>query len=79
MEARGKRRVSITPIDPSQLLFNLRLSTGKAAEFCHISRRQLCYWTDKVIYGARVWVARGEHKGRWHHSQRKAEKDTHLK
>ena len=52
MEARGKRRVSITPIDPSQLLFNLRLSTGKAAEFCHISRRQLCYWTDKGIIEA---------------------------
>lgn len=28
---------------------NLQLTTGKAAEFCDISRRQLCYWTDKGI------------------------------
>jgi len=52
METQSKRRVTITPIDLTQLLFNLRLSTGKAAEFCHISRRQLCYWTEKGIIEA---------------------------
>jgi len=31
------------------LLQGLKLTTGKAAEFCDISRRQLCYWTDKGI------------------------------
>lgn len=40
---------SLSPIDPEELLQGLKLTTGKAAEFCDISRRQLCYWTDKGI------------------------------
>lgn len=40
---------SLAPIDPEELLQGLKLTTGKAAEFCDISRRQLCYWTDKGI------------------------------
>lgn len=46
---RGTSRTSLSPIDPDQLLQGLKLTTGKAAEFCDISRRQLCYWTDKGI------------------------------
>ena len=45
--ANGKN--SLSPIDPEELLQGLKLTTGKAAEFCDISRRQLCYWTDKGI------------------------------
>ena len=39
----------LTPVDPVKLLERLRLTTGKAAEFCGVSRRQLCYWTDTGI------------------------------
>jgi DNA-binding transcriptional MerR regulator len=40
---------TLAPIDAEELLYGLKLTTGKAAEFCDISRRQLCYWTDKGI------------------------------
>ncbi len=46
---RGNGKNSLLPIDPEELLLGLKLTTGKAAEFCDISRRQLCYWTDKGI------------------------------
>jgi len=39
----------LEPIEPSNLLKGLRLTTGKAAEFAGVSRRQLCYWTDTGI------------------------------
>jgi DNA-binding transcriptional MerR regulator len=37
------------PVEPSELLRGLRLTTGKAAQFAGVSRRQLCYWTDTGI------------------------------
>jgi DNA-binding transcriptional MerR regulator len=37
------------PVEPSELLKRLKLSTGKAAAFAGVSRRQLCYWTDTGI------------------------------
>lgn len=40
---------NLTPIDPEMLLRNLKLHSGKAAELCQITRRQLCYWTEKGI------------------------------
>jgi DNA-binding transcriptional MerR regulator len=51
MKLTGRSTVknSLSPIDPEELLTHLQLTTGKAAEFCDISRRQLCYWTDKGI------------------------------
>lgn len=49
LTGRGNGKNSLSPIDPEELLQNLKLTTGKAAEFCDISRRQLCYWTDKGI------------------------------
>ena len=42
-------KTSLSLINPEELLQGLKLTTGKAAEFCDISRRQLCYWTDKGI------------------------------
>jgi DNA-binding transcriptional MerR regulator len=42
----------LEPIEPAQLLRNLELTTGKAAEFAGVSRRQLCYWTDTGIVSA---------------------------
>ncbi|NIM04261.1 MAG: hypothetical protein GTN69_04365 [Armatimonadetes bacterium] len=42
----------IKPVDPFVLLKRLRLTTGKAAEFCGVSRRQLCYWTDIGLVSA---------------------------
>jgi DNA-binding transcriptional MerR regulator len=42
----------LEPIEPAQLLKNLELTTGKAAEFAGVSRRQLCYWTDTGIVSA---------------------------
>ena len=39
----------LEPIEPSALLQRLKLTTGKAAQFCGVSRRQLCYWTDTGI------------------------------
>lgn len=35
--------------EPSELLKGLKLTTGKAAQFAGVSRRQLCYWTDTGI------------------------------
>jgi len=43
---------SLHNIDPFALLERLRLTTGKAAEFCGVSRRQLCYWTDIGLVNA---------------------------
>jgi len=39
----------LEPIEPGTLLQQLQLTTGKAAQFCGVSRRQLCYWTDTGI------------------------------
>jgi DNA-binding transcriptional MerR regulator len=39
----------LEPIEPGGLLRQLKLTTGKAAQFCNVSRRQLCYWTDTGI------------------------------
>lgn len=49
LSGHGNGKTSLVPIDPEELLQGLKLTTGKAAEFCDISRRQLCYWTDKGI------------------------------
>ncbi len=49
LSSHGNGKNSLAPIDPEELLQGLKLTTGKAAEFCDISRRQLCYWTDKGI------------------------------
>ena len=45
----GEDKEPLQPVEPSDLLKGLRLTTGKAAEFCGVSRRQLCYWTDTGI------------------------------
>jgi len=37
------------PVRPDAVLGRLRLTAGKAAELCGVTRRQLCYWTDKGI------------------------------
>ncbi len=42
----------LQPIEPSDLLKHLKLTTGKAAQFTGVSRRQLCYWTDTGIVTA---------------------------
>jgi len=39
-------------IEASELLTGLKLTTGKAAQFAGVSRRQLCYWTDTGIVTA---------------------------
>ena len=39
----------LEPIEAAELLQGLRLTTGKAAQFSGVSRRQLCYWTDTGI------------------------------
>ncbi len=44
--------LALEPVEPAELLKNLSLTTGKAAEFAGVSRRQLCYWTDTGIIGA---------------------------
>lgn len=49
LSGRNTGKNSLAPIDSEELLLGLKLTTGKAAEFCDISRRQLCYWTDKGI------------------------------
>jgi DNA-binding transcriptional MerR regulator len=43
---------ALRSLDPFALLERLRLTTGKAAEFCGVSRRQLCYWTDIGLVNA---------------------------
>lgn len=42
----------LEPIEASELLKGLKLTTGKAAHFAGVSRRQLCYWTDTGIVSA---------------------------
>jgi DNA-binding transcriptional MerR regulator len=42
----------LEPIEASELLKGLKLTTGKAAQFAGVSRRQLCYWTDTGIVTA---------------------------
>jgi DNA-binding transcriptional MerR regulator len=49
LSGRNNRKNSLSPINPEELLQGLELTTGKAAELCDISRRQLCYWTDRGI------------------------------
>ncbi len=39
----------LEPVEASELLRGLKLTTGKAAQFAGVSRRQLCYWTDTGI------------------------------
>ncbi len=39
----------LEPVEAAELLKGLRLTTGKAAQFAGVSRRQLCYWTDTGI------------------------------
>ena len=39
----------VEPVEPSELLTGLKLTTGKAAQFAGVSRRRLCYWTDTGI------------------------------
>jgi DNA-binding transcriptional MerR regulator len=39
----------LEPIEAADLLQGLKLTTGKAAQFSGVSRRQLCYWTDTGI------------------------------
>ncbi|UCC67690.1 MAG: hypothetical protein JSV79_11305 [Armatimonadota bacterium] len=51
-EEHSEDKQLLEPVEPSELLKNLRLTTGKAAEFCGVSRRQLCYWTDTGIVSA---------------------------
>jgi len=41
--------LAIPPIHRAEVFRRLRLTAGKAAELCGITRRQLCYWTDKGI------------------------------
>lgn len=48
----AQEREGLKPVDPFALLERLRLTTGKAAEFCGVSRRQLCYWTDIGLVSA---------------------------
>jgi len=48
----SQEREGLKPVDPFALLERLRLTTGKAAEFCGVSRRQLCYWTDIGLVSA---------------------------
>jgi len=47
----GEKEI-LEPIEPSELLKSLKLTTGKAAQFTGVSRRQLCYWTDTGIVTA---------------------------
>jgi len=49
---RDEEKQLLEPIEPAELLKNLELTTGKAAEFAGVSRRQLCYWTDTGIISA---------------------------
>jgi DNA-binding transcriptional MerR regulator len=39
----------LEPVEAAELLQGLKLTTGKAAQFSGVSRRQLCYWTDTGI------------------------------
>jgi len=44
-----EEKETLEPVEPASLLQQLKLTTGKAAQFCGVSRRQLCYWTDTGI------------------------------
>jgi DNA-binding transcriptional MerR regulator len=48
-DKQGEEKDVLEPIEPATLLQQLKLTTGKAAQFCGVSRRQLCYWTDTGI------------------------------
>jgi DNA-binding transcriptional MerR regulator len=47
--AREHTASSIRPVDLSQLLEQLELGIGQAAQLCGVSIRQLSYWTDKGV------------------------------
>jgi len=51
-ETTASEKEVLQPIEPSDLLKHLKLTTGKAAQFTGVSRRQLCYWTDTGIVTA---------------------------
>lgn len=67
-EEHDEEKQLLEPIEPAQLLKNLELTTGKAAEFAGVSRRQLCYWTDTGIVSA---VEGGEDDGNGDSSARR--------
>ncbi len=48
-DKQGEEKDVLEPVEPATLLQQLKLTTGKAAQFCGVSRRQLCYWTDTGI------------------------------
>jgi DNA-binding transcriptional MerR regulator len=48
-EKQVEEKEILEPVEPALLLQQLKLTTGKAAQFCGVSRRQLCYWTDTGI------------------------------
>jgi DNA-binding transcriptional MerR regulator len=45
----SEEKDALEPIEPTELLRRLKLTTGKAAQFAGVSRRQLTYWTDTGI------------------------------
>ncbi|MHB9106290.1 MAG: MerR family DNA-binding transcriptional regulator [Armatimonadota bacterium] len=49
LSRQSHRKYSLSPIEPEALLHGLELTTGKAAELCDISPRQLRYWADHGI------------------------------
>jgi DNA-binding transcriptional MerR regulator len=49
VDKQSEEKELLEPVEPARLLQQLRLTTGKAAQFCGVSRRQLCYWTDTGI------------------------------
>ena len=51
-DKQGEEKDVLEPVEPATLLQQLKLTTGKAAQFCGVSRRQLCYWTDTGIVTA---------------------------
>jgi len=51
-EERSPEKKVLEPVEPSELLKRLQLTTGKAAQLAGVSRRQLCYWTDTGIVSA---------------------------
>lgn len=48
----SERQDLLVPVEPCELLQHLKLTTGKAAQFTGVSRRQLTYWTDTGIVTA---------------------------
>jgi len=51
-DTRREEQDVVHPVEPGELLKNLKLTTGKAAQFAGVSRRQLTYWTDTGIVSA---------------------------